>query len=31
MNGNRDIIRFNHIRSILHGASEDERFRVEFK
>lgn len=31
MNGNRDIIRFNHIRSILHGASEDEGFRVEFK
>lgn len=31
MNGNRDIIRFSHIWNILHGFSEDERFKVEFK
>ena len=31
MDGNRDIIRFNHIWDILHGFSEDEGFRVEFK
>lgn len=31
MNANRDIIRFCDIRDILHGFSEDEGFRVEFK